>query len=259
MSVEAGNDYTSKELFAQRFPGMVKRGFRMNYELIGHRGWSKELQWGYMVSHVNIVHTLPPAQVYADLLELVKDKDYFVITSNVDRLFANNGFDAQRIFTPQGDFDWLQCSKPCSDQVWPSQPVVDRILPVIDKETHEVTDPSVIPSCPNCGSAMTWSVRGGDYFLENPYAEQERRSTVWIESAISAGSLVILEIGAGFNTPTVIRGRNETLAYRHPDAVRLIRVNLQYPQIPWQIESNAVGLSAKASDALHALKSSGEV
>jgi hypothetical protein len=183
---------------------------------LGKHDWTPAQMWGFLCEHVyGVRFSLPPAKVYTDLLKLVGDKDYFVVSSNVDGnpsplqlvyfsplplplsfssspcsfssppsssllishegLFAQNGFDESKIYTPQGDFKYMQCYTPCSNQVWESKPVIEAALPFVDKSTQEITNDDVIPKCKFCGGAVSMNVRGGDFFLHEPYDEQHER------------------------------------------------------------------------------------
>lgn len=252
MSVDAGINVMDKESFARDYPGMVKLGFKMAGELIGYTGWSPDLQWGYFAVSANEMRfQAPPQQVYKQLLDLVGFKDYFVITSNVDALFVKNGFSEEQVFTPQGDFALLQCQTPCSNETWPIKPIIDRIIPTIDRSTQRITDPSVIPKCPNCGGPVMINVRGGDWFIEEPYKEQAKRFSNWL-LGIKNKKILVLEIGAGFNTPGVIRWPIEQIVYANPNAY-LIRVNLDYPQIPKEIAERSLSLQCSAKSFLNAI------
>ena len=251
LSADAGLDYTDTARFARLFPAMLKRGFRMQAELIGYTGWSPEAQWGYLAIHVNEMRfKAPPHPVYGRLLDLARNKDYFVMTSNVDGMFVKNGFDEKRVFTPQGNYALMQCLKPCRNTTWPTKPVIDRILPKIDPETQEVTDPEVIPHCPYCGGPVFMNVRGGDWFIEDPYIEQAERFSEWLKRKHSR--LVALEIGAGFNTPNVIRWPMERIVRFHHDA-HLIRVNVQWAQVPGEIADKSIALPSSAIKVITAL------
>jgi NAD-dependent SIR2 family protein deacetylase len=182
---------------------------------------------------------------------LMADRDYFVITTNVDCMFAKSGFAEERIFTPQGNYALFQCLTPCTRETWPFKPVIDRILPTIDPATQEITDPSVIPHCPNCGGPVMMNVRGGDWFIDEPYLGQYRRYVDWV-NASAAGRLLILEFGSGFNTPGVIRWPMEDIADRHPDA-HLIRVNRDYPQVPAELGDKAMGVQARSVQVINTL------
>jgi len=252
LSADAGIDYMDRESFARRFPGLVKRGFRMKAELMGYGGWSPEVQWGYLALHVNDVRfQAPPHPVYGRLLDLVLNKDYFVITSNVDGMFFKNGFIKDRVFTPQGDYAKMQCQTPCRNDTWPTKPIIDRILPTVDPDGQEVTDPSVIPHCPNCGGPVFMNVRGGHWFIEDPYVNQAERFAKWVHRT-QEFSLLVLEIGAGFNTPGVIRRPMERIVYTHPNA-HLVRVNLHEPHVPLEISNKSISLQCSAMSAITAI------
>ncbi len=255
LSADAGIDYRDRVSFAQRFPALVKRGIRMKAELIGYTDWPPEVEWGYLAMHVNDVRfNHPPHPVYGDLLELVSPKNYFVITSNADGMFVRNGFDSDGIFTPQGDYALMQCLKPCRNVTWATKPVIDRILPTVDPETQEVTDHDVIPRCPYCGGPVFMNVRGGHWFIDEPYKEQMERFENWMSSAW-AGRLLIVEFGVGFNTPGVIRRPMERIVLSHPSS-NLVRVNIEYPQAPKEITNRGLSLQARALEVITALKRS---
>jgi NAD-dependent SIR2 family protein deacetylase len=252
LSADAGIDYADPVSFAQLFPGMVKRGFKARYQLMGYDAWSPALKWGYLAVHVNDVRfEAPPHPVYSRLLDLVQTKDYFVMTSNVDGMFVKHGFSADRVFTPQGDYALMQCQTPCTTATWPAKPILDRIIPTVDPATQEITDPMVIPRCPNCGGDVMLNVRAGHWFLEEPYREQARRFTRWVND-ISNRQLLVIEIGAGFNTPGVIRWPMERIVYRHAKA-HLVRVNLKHPQVSQEIIDKSVSLRGGAMATITAI------
>ena len=252
LSMDAGIDYTDQVSFRKRFPALAQRGFRMKAELIGYTDWSPELQWGYLALHVNEVRfEAQPHPVYGRLYDLVGNKDYFVITSNVDGMFPKSGFSEERLFTPQGDYAKLQCQTPCQNDTWPSKPVIDRILPSVDPVTQEVTDPRVIPRCPHCGGAVFLNVRAGHWFVEDPYVEQAERFTAWVKSA-QESRLLVIEIGAGFNTPVVVRWPMERIVCQHPRA-HLVRVNLDHNEVPREIAKRSISIRCSAMVAITAI------
>jgi len=195
------------------------------------------------------------AEVYKKLLEIVKDKDYFVITSNVDTMFVKTGFDPNKIYTPQGDFRYMQCHVPCQPEVWESNPMIEEGLKFMDLETLQITNSAAIPHCKFCGGAAVPNVRGGDYFLHEPYEEQEARMNAWIQKTKDEGKkLVMLEVGAGFNTPGVIRFRLERLTFFHPTA-KMIRINMEDAELapPIMKAGKGIELQANASHAYNML------
>ena len=239
LSADADLDYTDTRLFAKLFPGLIKQGFRCFYDLFGYENWSEAEKWGYLANQAWYVNIRPnPHPVYLRLLDLVKDKDYFVFTSNADEMFIRNGFEKKRLFTPQGSYSRLQCLKPCWRETWPSKPIIERILPVVDPQTHKITDPDAIPYCPNCGGPVFLNVRGGHWFIDDPYKEQRDRFTSWIQTSQNT-QLLALEVGAGFNTPAVIRWPMEQIVHTHPSA-NFIRINLKWPDVPIEISEKSV-------------------
>lgn len=252
LSAAAGIDYTDQKTFARLFPALVRKGFRAQYQLIGFERWSPEEKWGYWATHVNYVRFGEDRRaVYQDLWALTSSKDTFVITSNVDALFPRNGFDESGFFTPQGDYARLQCCTPCVRTTWPTKPIVDRILPTIDPVTQTITDPDAVPRCPSCGGKVFMNVRLDAAFLEEPYEDQARRLNHWLVENRSR-RLLALEVGAGFNTPGVIRRPMEGLVASSAGA-RLIRINLNDPGVPEELGSRALGISMNAADAIHQL------
>jgi NAD-dependent SIR2 family protein deacetylase len=210
LSVPAGIDYNDTVSFAQRYPGMVDLGFGCAYQLIGHPALRADpaLMWGYYGEHAHWMRfELGANEMYSTLREVVGQHDYYVWTTNVDGMFEKNGFDADRIYTMQGDFQSLQCLKPCrQDAVWESRPVLEQIVKHTDHRTQRLQDLSLVPKCPYCDGPAMLNVRGGSWFLEDHLVPMRHRVEAWMRDAVQQGDpVLILEIGAGFNTPGCIR------------------------------------------------------
>ncbi|KAJ3136389.1 hypothetical protein HK101_004011 [Irineochytrium annulatum] len=264
MSAAVGLDYTSEDVFKKHFPAMHRRGHRSMYEFFGYRGWTPALQWGYLLTQINLARygwePTTPAYEHARLIfDAFNDRGRgrggegraFVCTSNADGMFGQRGFPLEDVYTPQGDYSMMQCLKPCTrTSVWPTRPFIEAAMPFIDAETQEITNPDVIPRCRSCGGAVMMNVRGGRWFLENVQDEQRGRFEAWVEGVMAevrAGKkLVVLEVGAGFNTPSVLRFPNEALA--EEEGVTLVRVNRDHPEGPRG--SNVVSVATGAEEAL---------
>ena len=253
LSAAAGIDYGDTATFARLFPAFVRRGFRAQYQLIGYSGLTPAQHWGYWSTHVEHVRFGEDERpVYQSLRRLVADKDTFVLTSNVDMMFARNGFDEARLFTPQGDYARMQCTRPCSRETWPTRPFIERCLAAMDPVNQEVIHAEALPRCPRCGGDVFMNVRLDRAFLEEPYVEQARRFQQWLREG-AAHRLLVLEFGAGFNTPSVVRWRMEHLVHQHPGA-RLVRINPQHPEVPGELGGRAVSLAMEAGAALARLR-----
>lgn len=253
LSAAAGIDYGDMQVFAKLFPQMVKKGFRRQYELIGYYDWSEEEEWAYWSTHVNYVRfQTPPKPLYTTLLEIIADKDYFVITSNVDAQFYKSGFDAERIFTPQGDYARLQCVKPCTTETWSTKEVIDKILPNIDQENFVVKDSALIPRCPSCGGRVFLNVHLDAGYNDEPYREQSHKYQSWLREAANK-KLVILECGVGYNSPGVIRWPFEKTVQLLPN-VQFVRINEKNPEVPESIKDKSFSIKRNIADVLLALR-----
>ncbi|MFI1990929.1 NAD-dependent protein deacetylase of SIR2 family [Actinoplanes sp. NPDC020271] len=252
LSAAAGFDYTDTRRFEELFPAMHRRGLRARYQLIGRR-LPPPLMWGYWATHVaDIRFGLGRHPVYQNLRTLAGDRDHYVLSSNVDGLFARNGFDAERVFTPQGDYARYQCEIPCSRETWDSEPIVEAALDAYDPESGQVTDPAAIPACPRCGGEVFLNVRKGPEFIVDPYLPTGRRMQQWLRDLPSDEHIVVLDIGTGYNTPTVVRRPMERLAVGYPNA-RLIRINRDHPEVPEELDDRGLGLGWDAGPVLAAL------
>ncbi|KAL2824246.1 hypothetical protein BDW59DRAFT_180324 [Aspergillus cavernicola] len=262
LSAATGLDYTSPDLFAKHFSAFLPLGLRRLYDAFGFDRWKSPAQkWGYCFHQLNLVRTWPASPLYAALREIANQftTRCFIRTSNADGLFLANGFHPSRISTPQGQYAFLQCLAKCRrEAVFPSAPFLEKALPFLDSETQCLTDESKIPSCRYCGGEMTLCVRGGDYFNSSPFRGQEREYNRFVDrvtSAINTGythsnstaTAVILELGVGLNTPSVLRWPNEDLVDTAPNGgFRLIRAGLDASGCaPWELEQEglAVGIS----------------
>ena len=86
---------------------------------------TREEFWAYWSRYIFINrYQDAPKPVYDELLELVRNKDYFVITTNVDHCFQEAGFDKKRLFYTQGDYGLFQCSKPCCQETFDNEAVI---------------------------------------------------------------------------------------------------------------------------------------
>ena len=254
LSASAGIDYTDSSTFSKLFPRWVEKGYRMQYEFIGFENWTEGERWAYWATHVNhVFFEFPPSTVYKKLREIVRDRDYYVITSNADGMFIKSGFDPDRVFQAQGNYERLMCMKHCTGRTWHAKPFIDKAIAGIDHKTFSVTD-SAIPLCPECGGPMTVAFR-----MREDYEEWSERYQNWI-NGIMDKKLTVMEFGVGFNTPGVIRRPFEYLVYSHSN-VLFIRVNRSYPnyantghpQIPNQIRDRSISVNGDAGELINRL------
>lgn len=247
MSVKEGEMvYVNTDDFAKYYPFFLKWGYTHAYQSMGLMFDDKvpeRAKWGFWSHHIiNQRWAFTPNEGYSILLDLVKNKDYFILTSNADGCFERAGFDVERIYTPQGDWKYYQCFKACRpDAVFESKTMLYDLKDNVDE--GGLIPEKMIPRCKYCGGNVFGNVRFGAKYLHYKYEEQNDICRKWMEKHITSdsGTVVVLEIGAGFNTPIVTRFPMESFARDLGDRGRFIRVNPSDPMIPSDL--NALSLS----------------
>jgi hypothetical protein len=139
-------------------------------------------------------------------------------------------------------------------EFWASAPFLQRALAAIDPVTQEVADPACVPRCINCGGNVFMNVRGGDGFLEEPSRPQRERGRPWFGGIPHGERLLLLDIGSGFNTPSVVRWPRERIALRDPEA-RIVRINLHHAELPRELGGRGLSVAAGAREPLSAIAS----
>ena len=178
--------------------------------------------WGFWARHIHHIRYEPGAlQPYSDLFEILTGKKRFIITTNVDGQLEKAGFEKENIFAPQGDYALFQCAKPCSQKVHENKAMVETMLANM-ASPFEIRAMDV-PHCPHCGGLLMPSLRCDYNYVETPHMQNAGRYEQFLTEA-SEGSLVLLELGVGFNTPGIIRLPFEAIARTFP-AATLVRVN----------------------------------
>ena len=226
LSTAAGIDYTG-ERFEKYFKDFIEEyGFTDMYSSGFYPFESQEEKWAYWARHVFANrYDVGKTSVYQKLLQLVEDKEYFVLTTNVEHQFWINGFDDERIFATQGDYGLLQCEKACHDRLYPNK---EQVFEWVEKTENFKIPSDLVPKCPVCGGDMDLNLRKDSYFVEDAkWHEMSKNYYDFLDNI--DGKFVFLEIGVGFNTPGIIRYPFEQMTYNNSDAT-LIRLNLDYPQ-----------------------------
>lgn len=165
LSTSAGFVYTG-ERFEKNFSDFAaKYGFRDMYSGGFYPFATPEEHWAYWSRYIYINRYMDvPKPIYDDLLKRVAEKDYFVITTNVDHCFQKAGFDKKRLFYTQGDYGLFQCSEPCCQETFDNEAVVREM--VARQENMKIPS-ELLPVCPHCGKPMTMNLRSDDAFVED--------------------------------------------------------------------------------------------
>ena len=220
LSTAAGMTY-SGERFEKYFSDFARKfGFRDMYSGGFYPYPTPEEQWAFWSRNIYINRYMdPPKPVYRDLLELVQDKDYFVITTNVDHCFQKAGFDKQRLFYTQGDYGLWQCEEPCHTRTYDNEETVRQMVLAQGFEIAEdgtlylpkgvtpnmAVPAGLVPRCPRCGRPMTMNLRVDDTFVEDRLwqAASERYSEFL--RRYKGMHILFLELGVGANTPVIVK------------------------------------------------------
>lgn len=220
LSASAGFAYTGERFEKYFYDFIEKYHFRDMYSGGFFPYPTLEEHWAYWSRYIYINRYMnAPKAVYNKLYELVKDKDYFVLTTNVDHCFQKAGFDKHRLFYTQGDYGLFQCSKPCHAATYENEDTIRKmvraqgyvigengVLILPEDITPKMAIPTeLIPHCPKCGKPMSMNLRADDTFVEDEgwhcaserYAEFLRRHQNM--------KVLFLEAAVGFNTPTIVK------------------------------------------------------
>lgn len=247
LSTSAGFTYSGKR-FEDNFPDFIaKYGFRDMYSAGFYPYRTLEEHWAYWSRYIDINrYQDAPRSVYRDLYALVRDRDYFVLTTNVDHCFQKAGFDKQRLFYTQGDYGLWQCSKPCHDQTYDNEATVKKMV----AEQKNMRIPSdLIPHCPVCGAPMSMNLRADNTFVEDRgwhmaadrYQDFIRRH--------SAARTVYLELGVGGNTPGIIKYPFWRMTAENPKA-GYVCINYGEAVCPEEIKKQSICMNGDIGEVL---------
>ena len=216
LSTSAGFTY-SGERFEKYFSDFrEKYGFTDMYSGGFYPYPSKEEFWGYWSRYILINRYMDaPKPVYNELLALVKDKDYFVITTNVDHCFQKAGFDKKRLFYTQGDYGLFQCTGPCCNETFDNREMIVRM---VEGQKDGKVPPELFPKCPNCGRPLTLNLRSDDSFIEDyGWVEAAQRYDQFLREH-EGNRVLFLELGVGSNTPSIIKYPFWRMTLNNPNA-----------------------------------------
>ena len=215
---------------------------------------SEEAKWGYWSKHALMNRFDPPAlPLYTELYDIVKNKEYFVLTTNVDHQFYKAGFDEKRIFATQGDYGKIQCQKACHPKTYDAKDLFRKM----DKARRDCLIPSeLVPKCPVCGGNMAMNLRCDNYFVEDEaWHEAADRYADFMEQNKDK-KVVLLELGVGFNTPIIIRFPFEKMV-RENSSYSLIRLNMDEAVVPESFGKRAIGIGGDMAKAITDIRGAG--
>lgn len=245
MSVAAGAQYGG-EFFEKNFAEFQKaygKGPYMQdmYSAGFYPYPDEESRWGYW-SHMALIAgiDLDVTPLHRTLLEALEGKKIFLLSTNVDGQFEKAGLPAEQVFATQGSYRKIQCKRGCHPKTYDAEDLFRRM----EEARSEARIPKeLVPRCPVCGGEMTMNLRSDNYFVEDAaWHEAEERFGLFLSECLNQKT-VLLELGVGFNTPTIIRFPFEKLAREHSN-ISLIRLSRSKAMVPASLGERAVGISA---------------
>lgn len=203
LSTAAGFTYAG-ERFEKYFSDFIEKyGFSDMYSGGFYPFETPEEYWAYWSRYICCNrYADAPNDLYKRLLELVKDKDYFVLTTNVDHQFQKAGFDKKRLFYTQGDYGLFQCSEPCCNETFDNEKGIKQMF---ERQNNMRIPSELLPKCPHCGKPMTMNLRADDKFVEDGgWLKASERYSNFIRTRENT-NILFLELGVGYNTPVIIK------------------------------------------------------
>ena len=250
LSASAGFTY-SGERFEKYFGDFIEKyGFRDMYSGGFYPFETLEEHWAYWSRYIYINRYLDaPKPVYSILLKLVQDRDYFVLTTNVDHCFQKAGFDKHRLFYTQGDYGLWQCSKPCHSKTYDNEEAVRAML----AQQNSMKIPGeLVPHCPVCGAPMSMNLRADGSFVEDSGWHKAARRYEEFLRRHEEMRVLFLELGVGGNTPGIIKYPFWRMTYQNPRAVYAC-VNLGEAWAPKEIAERSVCIDGDIGETLECL------
>ena len=223
LSTSAGINYAGDEFEKEFAPFIKKYGFTDLYTASFYEFETEEEKWAYFAKHIKFADTGRKATpLYKNIYELVKNKSYFVITTNVDDQFEKAGFEKNKIFATQGSYSKLQCSKGCHNKLYDDTELVNRMIEETDCNLKIPTN--LVPICPVCKERMEVNLRKDAYFVQDEnWYKQSKAYEDFVNNAKDK-KVILLELGVGFNTPIIIRFPFEQMTMQNKNW-NLVRIN----------------------------------
>ena len=249
------SDFAAKYRFADMYSG----GF--------YPYATQEEFWAYWSRYIWVNRYMDaPKPVYEELFRLVKDQDYFVITTNVDHCFQKAGFDKKRLFYTQGDYGLFQCNEPCHRKTYENENMIremvlsqgwvigennELVLP--EGMSLKMTVPSqLLPRCPVCGKPLTMNLRSDDMFVEDEgWHQAAERYENFLRTR--GGKVLFLELGVGYNTPVIIKYPFWQMTAKNPDATYAC-INYGEAVCPEQINRQSICIDDDIGVIINKLK-----
>ena len=250
LSAAAGIEYSGKRFTENFGPFIKKYGLSDMYSSGFYPFRTQEERWAYWAKHISLNrYETGATKLYKDLYQLVKDKNYFVMTTNVESQFEKSGFSSDKVFEIQGNYGYFQCAKGCHDKLYDNEILVKEMM----EKTVDCKIPSeLVPKCPVCGGEMDPNLRINEYFVQGAQWYELNKSYNEFLKESDGKKIVYLELGIGFNTPGIIRYPFERWTYHNENAT-LIRLNKDHPEGIEENEDKTIAFTENMQEVVLAI------
>ena len=248
LSTSAGFTY-SGDRFKKYFSDFIEKyHFHNMYEGGFYPFDSLEEHWAYWSRYIYINRYMDaPKPVYENLFELVKDRDYFVLTTNVDHCFQKAGFAKERLFYTQGDYGLFQCQTPCKPYTYDNETQVKRMA---EEQKNMRIPTELIPKCPICGKPMTMNLRADATFVQDEGWDIHAGYYEKFIDTHKKSRILFLELGVGYNTPGIIKYPFWQMTAGNKNA-EYICINKGEVTVPNEIRAQSIEIDADIYDVLN--------
>lgn len=253
MSNASGFDYSGARFEKYFSDFKEKYGIKDMYEGGFYPFASLEEYWAWWSRQIYFNrYECEVGKPYVDLLKILKDKNYFILTTNVDHQIQKAGFDKKRLFYTQGDYGLWQCSVPCHNKTYDNEKMVKEML----KMQKNMKIPSeLIPYCPVCNKNMTMNLRVDDRFVQDDgWEKAKERYDVFLQK-YKLGKIMFLELGVGNNTPGIIKYPFMSMTLQNECNAIYVSVNKQEFYISKAIKDRSVCIKDDVGKVLNKISS----
>ncbi|MCD7811625.1 MAG: Sir2 silent information regulator family NAD-dependent deacetylase [Ruminococcus sp.] len=267
LSTSAGFTY-SGERFEKYFSDFAKKyQFEDMYSGGFYPYQTPEEYWAYWSRNIYINRYInAPKSTYENIFTLVKDKDYFVLTTNVDHCFQKAGFDKKRLFYTQGDYGLFQCSEPCHNDTYDNETVIremvlaqgfaigndGELMLSADSKLKMSVPTELIPKCPKCGKPMSMNLRADDTFVQDSGWDKAAERYENFIRTHKKQRIVFLELGVGFNTPGIIKYPFWQMTAENHDAT-FVCLNYGQAGVPSEIKAQSICINGDIHEIIEEL------
>lgn len=247
LSTAAGFNYGGSSFMSNFSYMFEKYGYTDMYSAGFHAFESEEEYWWYWSKYIYLNRYATGAlDLYIRLFDIIKGKDYFVLTTNVDHQFQKAGFDKNRLFYTQGDYGLFQCSKPCHQKTYDNEKIINEMI--AKAKDHKIPK-DLIPACPICGRKMTTNLRADNRFVQDEGWDKAYDRYVSFLNRTNGKKILFLELGIGFNTPAIIKYPFWRMTYENKNSFYLC-INFEKQYCPEEIKDRSILVETKIEEII---------